>query len=292
MLPLVMSPTNREPLPSHLVQPSKIGSELSITGKWVPASPGRLFRKSPDSPEMLQEWEDIHAGARADDGVLSTEINHAVGEDAVLVHHVFSDPDAVVHYFADTATRHMPALTSVAKPGIHLVRGTAVPAKVREAVDAKGVQASLGEYRFGYAKDDVAVDPEKAIMVTAKWTCKTDADSQLEELEYWWQKVGTDAYTMEQGLLRFETYRVVGEAALIIHETFQDSDELRFHLSKGTAEKYKKDIDQVAEPENYFFRGPVSWTIRTYSRFLHLPATYSSLGSNYKTGRANSEDIG
>lgn len=34
---------------------------------------------------MLQEWEDIHVGPRSSDGVLSTEINHAVGEDAVTV---------------------------------------------------------------------------------------------------------------------------------------------------------------------------------------------------------------
>ena len=68
---------------------------------------------------------------------------------------------------------------------------------------------------------------------------------------------------------------------LIIHETFQDSDELKFHLSKGTAERYKKDIDEGRRPEAYFFRGPVSWTIRTYSKFLHLPATYSSQGSHF-----------
>jgi hypothetical protein len=86
---------------------------------------------------------------------------------------------------------------------------------------------------------------------------------------------------MEEGLLRFEAYQVIGEDALIIHETFKNSDELKFHLSKGTAEKYKKDIDEVATPEAYFFRGPVSWTIRTYSKFLHLPATYSSQGSNF-----------
>jgi hypothetical protein len=88
--------------------------------------------------------------------------------------------------------------------------------------------------------------------------------------------VGTDAHSIEEGLLRFEAYRVIGEDALIIHETFQDSDELKFHLSKGTAEKNKSDIDEVAAPEAYFFRGPVSWTIRTYSKFLHLPATYTS----------------
>ena len=88
--------------------------------------------------------------------------------------------------------------------------------------------------------------------------------------------VGTDAYSIEKGLLRFEAYQVIGEDALIIHETFKNSDELKFHLSKGTAEKYKKDIDKIVAPEAYYFRGPVSWTIRTYSKFLHLPTTYSS----------------
>ena len=72
-----------------------------------------------------------------------------------------------------------------------------------------------------------------------------------------------------------------GDDALIIHETFATNADLKFHLTKGTAAKYKKDIDQIAAPEAYFFRGPVSWTIRTYSKFMHLPATYSSQGSNY-----------
>ena len=91
-------------------------------------------------------------------------------------------------------------------------------------------------------------------------------------------------------MLRFEVYQVMGEDALIIHEVFDDSDELKFHLSKGTAEKYKEDIDQVAAPEAYFFRGPVSWTIRTYSKFMHLPATYSSLGSNFTEEGGNMSD--
>ena len=270
-----------EPLPPHLAEPSSIGSEIGITGKWTPARKGGLFRRSPDSKEMLKEWEDIHVGAKGDPGVLSTEINHAVGEDAVLVHHVFADPDALLHYFSTTATQHMQALTAVAKPGLHLVRGVSIPDAVREAVSAKAEPAAFGQFLFGYVKEDYRKpDPSTAIQVTAKWTCAPGEESHLEELNYWWQRVGTDAYTMEEGLIRFEAYQVIGEDALIIHETFKSSDELRFHLSKGTAERYKKDIDAIAAPEAYFFRGPVSWTIRTYSKFLHLPATYSSLGSN------------
>ena len=270
-----------EPLPPHLAEPSRIGTEISITGKWVPARKGGLFRRSPDSKEMLQEWEDIHLGAKADPGVLSTEINHAVGEDAVLVHHVFKDPEALVQYFSTTATEHMRALTAVAKPGLHMVRGVSVPTSVRDAVSAKVASAAFGELLFGYVKEDYRKpDPESAIQVTAKWACTPADESHLEELRYWWQRVGTDAYGMEAGLIRFEVYQVVGEDALIIHETFRDTGELKFHLTKGTAEKYKKDIDAIAAPADYFFRGPVSWTIRTYSKFMHLPATYSSLGSN------------
>lgn len=272
----------KEPLPPFLAEPTKIGQEISITGKWIPKKPGGLFRKSSESKEMLQEWEDIHANARSDPGVLSTEINHAVGEDAVLVHHVFKSPDALVHYFSTTATEHMGALTKVAKPELHIIRGTSIPKAARESLLAKNVPGAFGEFLFGYVKDDYRrPDYEKAIMVTAKWTCHPGVPTHAEELRYWWQRVGTEAYSIEKGLLRFEAYQVIGEDALIIHEVFQDSDELKFHLSKGTAEKYKKDIDKVAAPEAYFFCGPVSWTIRTYSKFLHLPATYSSLGSNY-----------
>jgi quinol monooxygenase YgiN len=271
-----------EQLPPFLAAPSRLGEEISVTGKWIPKKQGGRFRTSAESTEMLKEWEDIHAGARADAGVLSTEINHAVGEDAVLVHHVFKDADALVHYFSTTATQHMGALTRVAKPELHLIRGDSIPAPAREALLAKNVPAVIGERLFGYVKDGYKrPDQDTAIMVTAKWTCKPGDTSHLEDLKYWWQRVGTDAHSIEKGLLRFEAYQVVGEDALIIHETFEDSDELKFHLSKGTAAKYKKDIDEIAEPEAYFFRGPVSWTIRTYSKFLHLPATYSSHGSNF-----------
>lgn len=284
-------PHPAQPLPPFLATPSKIGDEISVTGKWVPTKPGGLFRQSAESKDMLKEWEDIHAGARADVGVLSTEINHAVGEDAVLVHHVFASPTALVDYFSTTATQHMRALTAVAQPRAHIVRGTRIPHQVKDAIMSKGVPATFGELLFGYVKNDYRQpDANTAIAVTAKWTGKTDTPSALEDLKYWWQQVGTEAHDLEEGLLRFETYQVTGEDALIIHEVFEDNAELKFHLSKGTAEKYKSDIDEVAEPEAYFFRGPVSWTIRTYSKFLHLPATYSSLGSNHTTPGGNMSD--
>ena len=271
-----------EPLAPFLAEPSRIREEISITGKWIPTKQGGRFRKSAESQDMLQEWEDIHSGAKSDPGVLSTEINHAVGEDAVLVHHVFKDTAALVHYFSTTATAHMGPLTEVAKPDLHLIRGVDIPSAARDAVLAKNVPGMFGELLFGYVKKDYQrPDPDNAIQVTAKWTCAPGDTSHLEELKYWWQRVGTEAHSLEEGLLRFEAYQVMGEDALIIHETFENSDELKFHLSKGTAEKYKKDIDKIAAPEAYFFRGPVSWTIRTYSKFLHLPATYSSRGSNF-----------
>jgi hypothetical protein len=201
---------------------------------------------------------------------------------AVLIHHIFRNPDALVNYFSTTATQHMGALTSVAKPQLHLIRGVSIPTPAREALLSKNVPGVFGEFLFGYVKEDYQrPDQETAIQVTAKWTCKPGVSTHLEELKYWWQRVGTDAYSIEEGLLRFEVYQVIGEDALIIHETFKNKDELKFHLSKGTAEKYKKDIDKIATPECYFFRGPVSWTIRTYSKFLRLPATYSSQGSHY-----------
>jgi hypothetical protein len=118
------------------------------------------------------------------------------------------------------------------------------------------------------------------IEVTAKWTCKPGTPSHLEDLKYWWQRVGTDAFSSEKGLLKFQVYQVAGEDALIIHEVLMggritDNAELRFHLSKGTTAKYKKDIDKIAMPECFFFRGPVSGILRIYSKFKRLPATYA-----------------
>lgn len=278
-------------LPAFLAEPSKIGAEISITGKWVPTKKGGLFRKSAESKEMLQEWEDIHMGARNDSGVLSTEINHAVGEDAVLVHHVFKDSDALVHYFSTTATEHMGALTNVAKPESHLVRGTTISDEARQAITAKNVAATFGELLYGFVKADYQrPDYDNAIMVTAKWAAKAGNPDNIKDLKYWWQRVATEAHSLEEGMLRFEAYQVMGEDALIIHEVFKTNDDLKFHLTKGTAEKYKKDIDAIAAPENYFFRGPVSWTIRTYSKFMHLPATYSSLGSHHTQAGGSMSD--
>jgi len=279
----------KEPLAPFLAKPTKLGDEISITGKWIPVKKGGIFRKSAESKEMLKEWEDIHVEAKNHHGMLSTEINHAVGQDAVLVHHVFKNADALIRYFSNTASAHAEALKKVAKPEIHLVKGTAIPAGVVEAINEKNIPVAFAEYLFGYVKNDYQrSDPKNAVQVTAKWTCKSEGG--LEELIYWWQRVGTDAYSLEKGLVRFEVYRVIGENALIIHETFENTNELKFHLSKGTAEKYKKDIDKIAAPENYFFRGPVSWTIRTYSKFLRLPATYSSRGSNYTVEGGNMSD--
>lgn len=83
----------------------------------------------------------------------------------------------------------------------------------------------FGEFLFGYVKEDYKLpDQETAIKVTAKWTCKPGVATQLKDLKYWWQRLDTDAYSIEKGLLRFEAYQVIGEDALIVHETFKDSD--------------------------------------------------------------------
>ena len=266
----------------HLNEQLRIGGEISVTGKWVPRRPGGLFKKSPDTDDLLKEWEDIHGDAVQDKGVLQTEINHAVGEDAVLVHHVFRDADALLNYFGNTAAKHSQALLKVAQPGLHLVRGNEIPSAVGDALRAKDVPVAVGNYDFGFVRDYAAPDASSAIQVTAKWVCKPGGSAdRLEELKHWWREVGNKAHEVENGLLRFEAYDVVGEDALIIHETFDTTDELKYHLTKGTAYIYKKHIDKVAAPENYYFRGPVAWMIRTYSKFLHLPATYSTLGKHY-----------
>ncbi len=279
----------RIPLAPHLRETSRIGSEISITGKWIPKRKGSFLFRSEDSKDMAKEWEQIHQEAKSSPGVLSTEINPAIGEEAVLVHHTFKDQESLTNYFQQTASTHALALMNVAQPEVHLIRGLVINDPVKKAIQNKVPGANFSEYLFGYVKDDYRrPDPSKAIQVTAKWTCAKDAD--LDELIHWWQMVGTDAFELEKGLLRFEVYQVPNEPALIIHETFEDSTELKFHLTKGTAARYKKELDAIAAPENYFFRGPVSWTIRTYSKFMKLPATYTRGGKQFISNKGSWSD--
>lgn len=154
----------KKEMSEHLKAPSKIGSEISITGKWIPTKKGILFRKSPESREMLKEWEDIHLEAKNHPGMLSTEINHAVGQDAILVHHVFESPESLEAYFSSTATEHAEALMKVAKPDIHVVRGSSIPEASQTAITDKGVPTSFGEFLFGYVDpgnkvESLIVDP-------------------------------------------------------------------------------------------------------------------------------------
>ena len=76
----------------------------------------------------------------------------------------------------------------------------------------------------------------------------------------------------------------------ISKDVFDVVDHLEHHHQfLNNASGFKK-FDKISFPENYFFRGPVSWMIRTFSKFLHLPATYSSQGSHYIKDGGNMSD--
>ncbi|NQW27231.1 MAG: hypothetical protein HQ474_05200 [Flammeovirgaceae bacterium] len=270
-----------ELMPAYLSQPTKIGEEISITGKWVPKGKGGLFGKSKEANIMMKEWKIILELSKNEPAILSTEINLGVGEDAILIHQVFSNAETLIHFFTTTAKEQYGILHYFANPELHLVRGTELSEAVKETLLAQNIPVSFGSFLFGYVKEDYQPPLATSIQVTAKWTCKSNDPKQLEAQKHWWQQVGTDAYDLEKGLLRFEVFQAIGENALIIHETFIDSDQLQFHLAKGTADRYKKRLDKISVPDKYFFRGSVSWLIRTYSRILRLPATYSTKGPHF-----------
>ena len=99
--------------------------------------------------------------------------------------------------------------------------------------------------------------------------------SDRGELGHGGGQVAAGAHELGAGVRRVEAHEVDDRPALIIHETFADTAELKFHLTKGTAATFKKNLDRIAAPEAYYFRGSVAWSIRTYSTFMRLPATYT-----------------
>ncbi|MDA0797625.1 MAG: hypothetical protein O2826_07500 [Chloroflexi bacterium] len=141
-----------EPLPQFLAEASRIGQEISVTGKWIPTPKSGLFSKSPASTEMLKVWEDIRAISQTDPGLLSIEINYVVLLGAVFVHQIFKDSDAVVSYFSTTVALLMASLLKVARPELHLVRGLDLPTAAREAIAAIQPAAVFGQYLEGEYK--------------------------------------------------------------------------------------------------------------------------------------------
>ena len=167
-----------EPLPSFLAEPSRNGTELSVTGKWVPLGGSRRERRGSDQMRgMVRALRGLLAAARSDDGALSTQIAPGVGEDAALVHQVFAGPQDLARFYSSTA--ELDALKQVATPRLHLVRGLEVPDSAREGVLAEGVPAAFASHRFGYVRPE-RPDPATAIEVTAKWTCNPGAGDLAE----------------------------------------------------------------------------------------------------------------
>ena len=277
----------KEPLTEVRAQDQKI----SITAKWKANKQRAFFSDSEESKEMKDLWNKIHDQAKNIDGILRTEVDMTVGEDAVLVHHDFENKESLRNYFKQVAFANKNNMESVAHAERIMIRGSEADADIKGDMTAISDRVDYGEFLFAYSRDLDQLDNEKLIQVTAKWTCKKEED--LPELIHWWKEVGMEAYDLEEGLVYFEVGKVTGEAALIIHETFATNADLQFHLTKGTANIYKKHIDKVAAPEDYFFRGPVSWLIRTYSKFMRLPATYSRRGEmqfeNKATIKSNTE---
>ena len=244
--------TSSTPLAPHLAEPTRIGDEISITGKWVPNNPGGRFRTSEESREMLKEWEDIHQGASSDGGVLSTEINHAVGEDAVIVHHVFVNPDALTRYFATTATEHMAALTAVARPDLHMVRGVTIPAAVTDVVRDATSNVAFGEHLFGFVKHDYRLpDPATAINVTAA----------MEQ--------------NEPGAEAVHTYVSEADNALYVRDEFADAGAVGFHLQETAAAHFPQ-LLAVATPGPFFFMGEVPDEMKQATEEMQLGGQFSS----------------
>ena len=276
-------------LPDVLAAPAPIGTEISVTGRWTPTGRRHGIRATAESHATRAIWNELTRDAEAQPGVLAMEVNHAIGSDAVLVHLVFADAAAATEFITSTAADRLAALRDVATPELHLVRGRTVDSHLGAAFESADIPVVTGDWISGYVRNDGRrTDPRTAVQVTATWTAASPDD--LGRLRHIWQQVGTVAHEIEPGLVRFEMYQVPGRSSLIIHETFETTDELKFHLTKGTAARYKKDLDRIAAPENYYFRGAVAWMIRTYSKFMRLPATYVRRGVHLERPGGNLSD--
>ncbi len=110
------------------------------------------------------------------------------------------------------------------------------------------------------------------IDLTYVWTAKPGMSAQLAGA---YDAVGEALNANEPGLLKYEISIVNGGEKIVIHEVFENSEALAFHLS-GVAAKYFPQLVQIATPGPFIFRGSVPEELQQAANKMNIGAIFTS----------------
>ena len=118
--------------------------EITVFYKWT-AKPGKLDELKAMYEEVYKAMEDNEPDS------LKMECYFADEENAILVHDVFKDGDALGIHLMGTAAKHFPQLLEIAVPGPFFFCGD-VPEQLKQAAIGMNMGAEFSTHAFGFER--------------------------------------------------------------------------------------------------------------------------------------------
>lgn len=122
-------------------------NEITVFYKWT-AKPGKLDELKAMYQEVFTAMQDNEPDS------LKMECYYADEENAILVHDLFKDGNALGFHLMGTAAQHFPQLLEIATPGPFFFAGD-VPEQLKQAAIGMQMGAEFGGHAFGFDRRDI-----------------------------------------------------------------------------------------------------------------------------------------
>lgn len=123
--------------------------EITVFYKWT-AKEGKL-------DELKAMYEDVYQAMKdSEPGSLKMECYFSDEQNAIIVHDVFKDGNALGFHLMGTAAKHFPQLVEIAVPGPFMFCGD-VPEELKQAAIGMNMGAEFGTHAFGFDRAEMAV---------------------------------------------------------------------------------------------------------------------------------------
>ena len=119
--------------------------QITVFYKWT-AKPGKLDELKSMYKEVYKAMKDNEPDS------LKMECYFADEENAIIVHDLFKDGNALGFHLMGTAAQHFPQLLEIAVPGPFLFCGD-VPEELKQAAIGMNMGAEFGYHSFGFDRN-------------------------------------------------------------------------------------------------------------------------------------------
>lgn len=116
--------------------------EITVFYKWT-AKPGKL-------DELKRMYKEVYKSMKENEpDSLKMECYFADDENAIIVHDLFKDGEALGFHLMGTAAKHFPQLLEIAVPGPFFFCGN-VPEQLKQAANGMNLGALFSTHGFGF----------------------------------------------------------------------------------------------------------------------------------------------